>query len=114
MSSESNFIIDIGNSRIKSSEVQDNKILESKTWEQLEPLVEALPKNKKTNCHIHIDGKLNGAQVAGLFGSENKVLPIIAKGPTAKLASINAAIFASCSIAIVTSNYLHRARSLAI
>ena len=21
----------------------------------------------KTNCHIHIDGKLNGAQVAGMF-----------------------------------------------
>ena len=40
-----------------------------------------IPKNKKTNCHIHIDGKLNGAQVAGMFGSENKVLPIIAKGP---------------------------------
>ena len=37
---------------------------------------------KKTNCHIHIDGKLNGAQVAGMFGSENKVLPIIAKGQT--------------------------------
>lgn len=67
MSSESNFIIDIGNSRIKSSEVQDNKILESKTWEQLEPLVEALPKNKKT---IVCSVKHKSEQIKNIFGDE--------------------------------------------
>ena len=79
MSSESNFIIDIGNSRIKSSEVQDNKILESKTWEQLEPLVEALPKNKKT---IVCSVKHKSEQIKNIFGDEvfvfdkNSKLPI--------------------------------------
>ncbi len=67
MSSKSNFIIDIGNSRIKSSEVQDNKILESKTWEQLESLVEALPKNKKT---IVCSVKHNSEQIKNIFGDE--------------------------------------------
>ena len=67
MSSKSNFIIDIGNSRIKSSEVQDNKILESKTWEQLESLVEALPKNKKT---IICSVKHNSEQIKNIFGDE--------------------------------------------
>ena len=67
MSSESNFIIDIGNSRIKSSEVQDNKILESKTWEQLEPLVEALPKNKKI---IVCSVKHKSEQIKNIFGDE--------------------------------------------
>ena len=67
MSSKSNFIIDIGNSRIKSSEVQDNKILESKTWEQLELLVEALPKNKKT---IVCSVKHNSKQIKNIFGDE--------------------------------------------
>ena len=67
MISESNFIIDIGNSRIKSSEVQDNKILESKTWEQLESLVEALPKNKKT---IVCSVKHNSEQIKNIFGDE--------------------------------------------
>ena len=67
MSSESNFIIDIGNSRIKSSEVQDNKILESKTWEQLEPLVEALPKNKKT---IVCSVKHKSEQIKNIFGDK--------------------------------------------
>ena len=67
MSSKSNFIIDIGNSRIKSSEVQDNKILESKTWEQLESLVEALPKNKKA---IVCSVKHNSEQIKNIFGNE--------------------------------------------
>tara|TARA_B100000900_G_scaffold413452_1_gene437490 strand:+ start:4843 stop:5568 length:726 start_codon:yes stop_codon:yes gene_type:complete len=67
LSSKSNFIIDIGNSRIKSSEVQDNKILESKTWEQLESLVEALPKNKKT---IVCSVKHNSEQIKNIFGDE--------------------------------------------
>ena len=67
MSSKSNFIIDIGNSRIKSSKVQDNKILESKTWEELELLVEALPKNKKT---IICSVKHNSEQIKNIFGDE--------------------------------------------
>ncbi len=67
MSSKSNFIIDIGNSRIKSSEVQDDKILESKTWERLELLVEALPKNKNT---IVCSVKHNSEQIRNIFGDE--------------------------------------------
>lgn len=67
MRSKSNFIIDIGNSRIKSSEVQDDKILESKTWERLELLVEALPKNKNT---IVCSVKHNSEQIRNIFGDE--------------------------------------------
>ena len=67
MSSKSNFIIDIGNSRIKSSEVQDDKILESKTWDRLELLVEALPKNKNT---IVCSVKHNSEQIRNIFGDE--------------------------------------------
>jgi len=65
--SKSNFIIDIGNSRIKSSEVQDDKILESKTWDRLELLVEALPKNKNT---IVCSVKHNSEQIRNIFGDE--------------------------------------------
>ena len=67
MRSKSNFIIDIGNSRIKSSEVQDDKILESKTWDRLELLVEALPKNKNT---IVCSVKHNSEQIRNIFGDE--------------------------------------------
>ena len=43
-----------------------------------------IPKNKNNNCQTHIDGKLNGAHVEGVLGSENKLFPITANGPNPK------------------------------
>ena len=65
MNNKSNFVIDIGNSRIKSAEVQDNLILESKTWDRLESLVKTLPKNKNT---IVCSVKHNLKQIKNIFG----------------------------------------------
>jgi len=43
-----------------------------------------IPKNKNNSCQTHIDGKLNGAHVEGIFGSENMLFPITANGPNPK------------------------------
>ena len=79
MSNKSNFVIDIGNSRIKSSEVQGDLILKSKTWDRLESLVKALPKNKNTIvCSVKHDSE----QITDIFGddvfvfNEHSKLPI--------------------------------------
>ena len=79
MSNKSNFVIDIGNSRIKSSEVQGDLIVKSKTWDRLESLVKALPKNKNTIvCSVKHDTE----QITDVFGdnvfvfNEHSRLPI--------------------------------------
>ena len=79
MSNKSNFVIDIGNSRIKSSEVQGDLIVKSKTWDRLESLVKALPKNKNTIvCSVKHDTE----QITDIFGdnvfvfNEHSRLPI--------------------------------------
>ena len=67
MSNKSNFVIDIGNSRIKSSEVQGDLIVKSKTWDRLESLVKALPKNKNTIvCSVKHDTE----QITDIFGDD--------------------------------------------
>ena len=79
MSNKSNFVIDIGNSRIKSSQVQGNLILESKTWDRIESLVTALPKDQNTIvCCV----KHKSDQIKNIFGdgvfifNEHSKLPI--------------------------------------
>ena len=70
MSNKSNFVIDIGNSRIKSSEVQGDLIVKSKTWDRLESLVKALPKNKNTIvCSVKHDTE----QITDIFGDDVSV-----------------------------------------
>ena len=79
MSNKSNFVIDIGNSRIKSSQVQGDLILESKTWDRVESLVKALPKNQNI---IVCSVKHNSEQIKNIFGddvfvfNEHSKLPI--------------------------------------
>ena len=79
MSNKSNFVIDIGNSRIKSSQVQGDLILESKTWDRVESLVTALPKNQNI---IVCSVKHNSEQIKNIFGddvfvfNEHSKLPI--------------------------------------
>ena len=79
MSNKSNFVIDIGNSRIKSSEVKGDLILQSKTWDRLESLVKVFPKNKNT---IVCSVKHNSGQIRNIFGddvlvfNEHSKLPI--------------------------------------
>ena len=53
-----------------------------------------IPKNKNNNCQTHIDGKLNGAHVEGIFGSENMSFPITANGPNPKENQIKTKIYA--------------------
>ena len=53
-----------------------------------------IPKNKNNNCQTHIDGKLNGAHVEGVLGSENKLFPITANGPNPKRNQIKTKTYA--------------------
>ena len=75
MSNKPNFVIDIGNSRIKSSRVQGDVILESKTWDRVESLVTALPKGQNA---IVCSVKHNSEQIKNIFGEtiNNLVKPI--------------------------------------
>jgi len=79
LSNKPNFVIDIGNSLIKSSRVQDDLILEYKTWDRIESLVRALPKGQNT---IVCSVKHNSEQIKNIFGddvfvfNEHSKLPI--------------------------------------